>query len=154
MLITISVTDRNKTCRILVGLLVRTHRLTHVFDWHCKTVCINFFLENHIVVFKITSSSWWYKLPQFFFWILFHKSPNSLYSCYSFFSCNKMLPVSFLSVSKMYIFFWGFLSHTCVTPWFLLIFKNLLITCCRINKQMKTSGKNNLCITTEWNYFV
>ena len=36
MLITTSVTDRNNTCRIFVGLLVKTHKLAHIFDWYCK----------------------------------------------------------------------------------------------------------------------
>ena len=111
-----------------------------------RTVWISFFLEKYIVVL------WSFVIqitPIFFFWLLFRKSVNFLFSYYSF-CCNKMLSVSFLSVSGMHFCFWGFLSRMCVTARFLLIFKDLLITCSQTNKQMKTDRKNNSCVTIEW----
>ena len=39
------------------------------------------------------------------------------------------------------------------TAQFLLIFKYLLITCFQTNKQMKTGGKNNSCVTIDWKVF-
>ena len=87
------------------------------------------------------------------FRLLFHKSPNSFFSYYIF-CCNNMFSVSFLSVSRLYFFFAGFLYRTCyctVSTYFQRYFN--ILTCCQTNKLRKTGWKNNSCVTKEWKWF-
>ena len=69
--------------------------------------------------------SLWWKLN--LFWLLFRKSPNSFFSCYSFYCTLFSAP--FLSVSRLYFFFIGLLSYTCyctVSTYFQISFNNFL----------------------------
>ena len=100
----------------------------------------------HIVVYKVLLQSVMQLTPKCFSNSYF----NSFFSCHSF-CCNKMF-VFFLSVSRLYFSLYDFCLAG-VTARFLLIFKYILITYYQTNKQMKTGGKNNSCVTIEWKVF-
>ena len=98
------------------------------------------------MLFKVLRRS---KLRQKNFRLIFHKSRNSLFF-YPFYSFCFHKIFCFFSFRLKAVFF--SLQDFClarVPARFLLIFKYPLITCCQTNKQIKTGGKNNLCVATE-----
>ena len=132
--------------------MVKAHKLAHVFDF-VRTVCINLFLEKYIV--QRTSSVCDTNYANFFSDSYFVKVPILYFLVIHFVAIKCFLFLFFPSQECIFSF-----EDFClvrVTALFLLFFKYLLIICCQTskqtNKQMKTSGKNNLCVTIEWKLF-
>ena len=122
--------DSNKTWRILIGLLVKTRRLAHIFDWYYKG-CTHFSLEKkHCSSFKYFFSLWW-KFTPLIFDSYFLKVPILSFLVFHFaaFCWSKMFSISFLSISRLYFFFTWFLSRRCyctVSTCFQISYNNFL----------------------------
>ena len=127
VLIIISVTDRNKTCRTLVGLLIKIHKLAHVFDWYCKDCLYYFFFRKvHSCSLKYFFSLW-YKLRKFFFDSYFVKVPI-LYLLVTPFVAIKCF-LFFFPSQECFFFLRISVSHVCFCT-VSTYFKYLLITSC------------------------
>ena len=121
-------------------ILVKAHKLANIFDWYYED-CIHFFLEKHIIVlYSILRSVKQIMLKQF------------SDSCFVKVPILSFLVIHFVA-RKCFLFFFpsqDVLPHGFC--YFQISFNNLLPNK-QTNKQMKTDGKNNSCVTMEWKIF-
>ena len=116
----------------------------HIFDWYYKN-CSHFFLKKYIVVqstFSVCDKNYTSYFDSYSIKVIIL---SFLVIHFCVFCCNKMF-----SVSRLYFFFTLFLCCMCycmVSTYFEIAFNNLP------NKQMKTSGNNNLSVTIKWKLF-